>query len=118
VQHGMIKPKFDPSLAIGDGVSTLGRRQLSRGDRNFIVDWLFRAGTTPKNYQVAFAPESHGAANVTPTSNGVSPDASATDGDSRSGYGILHQPRMPVGRDTLPAEKRGVEHGELPEARQ
>jgi hypothetical protein len=82
IKHGMVKPKFDPSLAIGDGVNVIGRRQLSRGDRRFIMNWLFRVGTTPEAFSLAQSDQPAGAAQPPRDSGGIPPDAGTADGDN------------------------------------
>jgi hypothetical protein len=81
IKHGMVKPRFDPSLAIGDGNGTIGRRELTRGDRLFVYHWLFRLGTTPEARELARIDQLTRLANATRDSDGVPHDASTADGD-------------------------------------
>ena len=81
IKAGMIAPRYDPTIALGDGVSVLGRRQLARGDRSYIFNWLFRLGTTPEGFTLAATDQPGGTANAPRDSEGISPDARAADGD-------------------------------------
>lgn len=76
---GMVKPKFNPDLAIGDGENVLGRRDLSRGDRNYIYNWPFLVGATPEIFAAANRDRLRGVAKPTPDSESLRSDASGAD---------------------------------------
>lgn len=82
IRCGMVKPRYDPTLVVGDGVEVLGRRQLGQADRSFIWNWLFRLNATPAFIKAATEDrELDGAADVAPDRGDVPPDASAAAGD-------------------------------------
>ena len=82
LKAGMVKPRFDPDLVIGDGEIVWGRRDLPRGDRLYVYNWLFRVGATPEAFMSANADEPSGVADAAPDRGGVPPDASAAVGDN------------------------------------
>jgi hypothetical protein len=80
--HGMVKPKFDPELAVGDGNGTWGRRELPSIDLDFIYSWLFRLATTPALLQMANADQSGRTTPPPPDSGEVRDDSGgAVEGD-------------------------------------
>jgi len=97
VKRGMIMPRFDPSLVIGSG-ETLGRRDLSRGDRLYMYNWLFRVGATPEAFQTALIDQSGRIAGAAPDRGDLPPDTSAAAGDTGSGAGALREPGGAAGR--------------------
>ncbi len=90
LKAGMVKPKFDPDLIIGND-EVLGRRDIPRGDRLYAWNWLFRLGTTPEAFSLPRSDESRRFEIVASDSGNLPPDTSATDGDNGSRAGILHQ---------------------------
>jgi len=79
-RHGMVKPRFDPDRAVGDGVEVLGRRQLPIIDLEYIYTWLFRLSSAAEVYEIPPA-DQPGRTEATASDSGeVREDASGSDG--------------------------------------
>lgn len=91
LKAGMIAPRFDPDLAIGDD-AVLGRRDVPRGDRLFIFQWLFRLGTTPEAFMSSQHHEPGRIAGAAPDRGDLPPDTSPAAGDTGSLSGVLPEP--------------------------
>lgn len=101
IKHGMVKPRFDPSLVVGDGVEVIGRRQLTREDVSYCYYYLFRLGTTPEALAAANANQPDGLAHAPSASGGIRAESSGTDQaghqSDRSVTGVLSEPSGAVG---------------------
>lgn len=103
---GLIKPRYDPDLIVGDGMNVIGRRQLGRGDRDYIYNWLFRVGAAAPSYALPNADQpgglAHAASDRGDLPHGAGGADQAGDQSDRPSTGLLSESSGALGGHTLP----------------